>query len=567
MSEADPTPPSAPSASLRAAVAVLEVPKNMSPKTALHARLERLPPRQRGLLRVASVLLCAACMVLGSPDYDLWWLGFVGWVFWLAAIEGLAPKKAFWLGWLCGVATVFFGFFWLTELLIRFADFPTWATLLVHFIFAAFQGLQWAVPAAALNWLRRRTGRDVLLLAPLVWVAGEALLPHIFPSYLALMWCWQPLWLQVAEIGGVTTVGMVQLLINAGLYAALRDWLLARTVNRRALAVAGATLVGTPLYGAVRMAQIDAMIAESPKLKVGVVQGNFGITEWGNPRMKFQILRKEQQESARLEAEGAEMLLWGETAYPFSYALARGDGFDLPQQNPRRLRRDFTIPLVFGVVTADRKVSEFAWNTARVLEADGRLGDNYDKVYPLWFGEYTPLVDPHWFKEMVPSASHINPGPGPKALRVHTGPEGQHEWRLGPLICYEDILPRFARGVAAEGIHAFVNLTNDSWFGKSKEQDQHMGLAVLRTIENRRALLRSVNAGISVYVDPAGRVLQRIDSTNPDEDGPLPASGFVAEVPMIDPDYRTLYTRTGELFNALVLLGLCGIGLRGRRRE
>ncbi|MFY0531172.1 nitrilase-related carbon-nitrogen hydrolase [Nannocystis pusilla] len=107
-------------------------------------------------------------------------------------------------------------------------------------------------------------------------------------------------------------------------------------------------------------------------------------------------------------------------------------------------------------------------------------------------------------------------------MRVHTGPEGQHEWRLGPLICYEDILPRFARGVAAEGIHAFVNLTNDSWFGKSKEQDQHMGLAVLRTIENRRALLRSVNAGISVYVDPVGRVLQRIDSTNPDEDGPSP---------------------------------------------
>src|SRR5690606_25952669 len=113
---------------------------------------------------------------------------------------------------------------------------------------------------------------------------------------------------------------------------------------------------------------------------------------------------------------------------------------------------------------------------------------------------------------------------------------------------------------------AFVNLTNDSWFGKSKEQDQHMGLAVLRTIENRRALLRSVNAGISVYVDPNGRVINRIDSTNPDDDGPLPPDGFVADVPMVDPEYRTLYTRTGELFNALVVLTLLGLGYRGRRR-
>lgn len=538
--------------------------------SALAERLEAMTPRRRGLLRVGAALACAACMVLASPDYNQWYLGFVGWAFWLAAIEGLAPRKAFWLGWLCGIVTVFWGFLWLTELLLRFADFPMWATLVVHLIFAAFQGLQWAIPAAVLNWLRRRTGHDVVLLAPLCWVAGEALLPHIFPSYLALMWCWQPLWLQVAEIGGVTTVGLVQLLINAGLYAGLRDYLMRRQINRRALIVAAVTLIATPIYGAVRMAQVDAMMAAAPKLKVGVVQGNFGITEWGNPRMKFQILRNMQRESARLQAQGAELLLWGETAYPFSYALPREGGTDLPETNPRRVRRDFSIPLVFGVVTADRKVSKYAWNTARVLQADDSLGDNYDKVYPLWFGEYTPLVDPDWFHSMVPSASHINPGAGPKALRVWTGPEGQEgagePWRLGPLICYEDILPRFARGVAAEGIHAFVNLTNDSWFGKSKEQDQHMGLAVLRTIENRRALLRSVNAGISVYVDPNGRVIERIESTNPDDDGPLAPTGFVADVPMIDPDYRTLYTRTGELFNALIVLTLCGLGLRGRRR-
>jgi apolipoprotein N-acyltransferase len=531
------------------------VPADMSPGTD-EPGLSRAELARRLLAAVA----CATCMVLGSPDVSWWWLGLVGWVPWLYAIEGLRPKQAFWVGWLCGTITVFWGFIWLTQLLDKFAGFGLAPRLGIHLLFAAFQGLQWALPAALLVWLRRRTGRGVLLLAPLCWVAGEAVLPHVFPSYLALMWCFEPRWLQLAEIGGVTTVGFAQLSINAGLYVLLREGLKTGKIHRAAAATFAGWLIGTPLYGTIRMAQVDAMIEAAPKVKVGVVQGNFGIYEWATHRAKLGILRRLQQESARLEAEGAELLLWGETAYPYSHTLPRTNGRDLPVGHPRRVRGGFTAPLIFGVVTSDPKVSPFAWNTATVLDAQGKLGDTYDKVFPLYFGEYVPLVDPKWYLEMVPAASYINPGPGPGVLRVG-------DMRFGPLICYEDILPRFARSIAAEGIHAFVNLTNDSWFGKSKEQYQHMGLAVLRTIENRRGLLRSVNAGTSVYVDPNGRVVHQTAVEDPDEaEAPLAATGFVAEVPLIDPSYRTPYTRTGELFNGLVLLSLAGLGLRGRRR-
>lgn len=515
--------------------------------------------------RLLASLACALCMVLGSPDTSWWWLGLVGWVPWLYAIEGVTPKKAFWYGWLTGIVTVFAGFIWLTELLDKFAQFGLLPRLFIHLLFAAFQGLQWAVPAALINWLRRRTGRDVLLLAPLAWVAGEAALPHVFPSYLALMWCYEPRWLQLAEIGGVTTIGLAQLSINAGLYVLLRDQLQEKRLNKAAAAMFLGWLIGTPLYGTIRMHQVDEMIAASPKVKVGVVQGNFGIYEWGHMRTKGGILARVQKESARLEAEGAQLILWGETGYPYSYALKRRGGTDLPMRHPQRVRRHFTAPLIFGVVTRDPEESPYPFNTAMVLERDGKLGDIYDKVFPLYFGEYVPFVDPKWYLEQVPSASYINPGKGPAVLRV--GTPGEEDMRFGPLICYEDILPRFARSIAAEGIHAFVNLTNDSWFGKSKEQYQHMGLAVLRTIENRRGLLRSVNAGTSVYVDPNGRVVHQTPVEDPDEaDGPMAATGFVAEVPLVDTSYRTPYTRTGELFNGLVIAGLALIGIRGRRR-
>ena len=46
----------------------------------------------------------------------------------------------------------------------------------------------------------------------------------------------------------------------------------------------------------------------------------------------------------------------------------------------------------------------------------------------------------------------------------------------------------------------------------------------------------------------------------------LAATGFVATVPLMDLEYLTPYTRTGELFNGLVVLLLAGLGLLGPRR-
>src|SRR5690606_565173 len=139
-------------------------------------------------------------------------------------------------------------------------------------------------------------------------------------------------------------------------------------------------------------------------------------------------------------------------------------------------------------------------------------------------------------------------------------------WRLGPFICYEDILPRFVREAAGEGVHVFVNLTNDAWFGKTHEPAQHLGLAVFRTVEHRKGMVRAVNTGISTVIDPTGRAIAKTRVTDPDVEGPQDADGVLAEVPMMDPSSRTIYGITGELFNGLMALGLVVMGWRTRPR-
>jgi len=88
---------------------------------------------------------------------------------------------------------------------------------------------------------------------------------------------------------------------------------------------------------------------------------------------------------------------------------------------------------------------------------------------------------------------------------------------------------------------------------------------VFRAVEHRKGMLRSVNTGISTYVDPVGRQVHRTKVTDPDIDGPQEPDGFVADVPMMDPEAKTPYMVTGELFDGLCIFAVFLLGWRGRR--
>src|SRR5690606_25990248 len=141
---------------------------------------------------------------------------------------------------------------------------------------------------------------------------------------------------------------------------------------------------------------------------------------------------------------------------------------------------------------------------------DGVVRGRYDKVYLGPLGERIPVVDPAWARGLVPGMAHTLAGLGPERLSVVPGPSDSQAApiALGPLLCYADVLSDYARQVAAHpgGIEAFVNLTNDTWFGFTAEPWQHLTLAQFRAVEHRIPMLRAVTSGPSSLVDRAGRV-------------------------------------------------------------
>ena len=67
-----------------------------------------------------------------------------------------------------------------------------------------------------------------------------------------------------------------------------------------------------------------------------------------------------------------------------------------------------------------------------------------------------------------------------------------------------------AREATRQGAELLVNLTYDTWFGRSAAPYQHHLIAAFRAIENRRFLIRSTYTGYTAVVNPLGKTIANI---------------------------------------------------------
>jgi apolipoprotein N-acyltransferase len=104
-------------------------------------------------------------------------------------------------------------------------------------------------------------------------------------------------------------------------------------------------------------------------------------------------------------------------------------------------------------------------------------------------------------------------------------------------ICYEVIYSSLMRDFVVHGSELLTTITNDAWYGWSSAAYQHWEQASLRSIEQGRYLARAANTGISGFVDPYGRVMQRSEMFQ---------SAVMAEDLRFITE-RTIYSRIGDV--------------------
>ena len=480
-----------------------------------------LPARARIPLLLVAALVGAAAF----PNID-WYVG--AWLF-LAPPLALAvlsrPRRALADGWLHGAAFYVVLLRWLDHTFGNYSAIPWPLSWLPIAALAGYCGLYVGATCAALAWLAPRIGQGWALAAtPPIWVAGEWVRGWLMDGFpWGLVGYSQapalPM-IQIAELAGVYGVSLVVVAANAALAG------LAALGGRRALpglAAAAALALGSAGYGVLALRALDADSA--PRVPIAVIQPNVEQSLKWDPAHRAEILVRYERLTREAARERPAAVLWPETAAPI---LLRAD--PPLTEHLLALSAELGTPILVGSVDRQDGPRGAFLNSAFLLTGRG-ISDKYDKIHLVPFGEYVPLSGLIGFvRSWAEFISDFAAGERVTVFRL-----GQA--RFGTVICYEVIFPELVRRFVADGAAFMANITNDAWFGETSGPWQHLGTVPLRAVENRVAIARAANTGISAFVEPTGRISAWL---------PIGATGTLVRPVPLRQRAPTLYTRYGD---------------------
>ncbi|MDA0745387.1 MAG: apolipoprotein N-acyltransferase [bacterium] len=474
---------------------------------------------------VAYPVISGLVMGLAFPPLPLGFLVYVGLIPLFLSVERLRGRAAFGAGFLQGL--VFYGItlYWIS-----------WITPPGALGAAVYMALFRGVFVWALGAIERRFGTVGLWAAPVVWVGLEyfnslgdmgfpwVVLGNSQTAYLPLI--------QYADITGVYGVSFWVVVVNLAVL----------TLLRRQVRPALAGLLLLVLFAAPALHGLLALSrqVEGETLAVGVVQPNIApvAKESRGFEYNYEILKPLTEQAVR---EGARLVVWPETA-------ATGD----LQKEIHRSYRDqiqhladsLNVFLYTGAWHLEEGPPVRSFNSSFLFSPGKKNLVRYDKMHLVPFGERPP------FPELLPFLREIEFSGGGfvsgnfDAGKVRTVFSGPEDVAFSGVICFDSVFPDLVREFVARGAQVLVVITNDGWFGRTSGPYQHAEASVFRAIENRRAVVRCANTGVSTFIDPYGRKSQTT--------GIFHSAVLTGQVAVRSD--LTFYSRYGDLFSKLCLV-------------
>jgi apolipoprotein N-acyltransferase len=505
--------------------------RKLSPKSLTRVRASA-PTLAEASLAIASALL----LVLSFPDFDLWWLAWIGLVPLLVVVTR-TPKagRAFLLGWLWGVIFFYGTCWWLTYPMTHYAHMAGWLAYVLLLFPVIFVALFPALFCAALARVVSRFGSAALFVAPFLWVSFElgryAVTSQLWNA-LGYSQAFHPVLIQTARWGGVYAVSALVLATNAALaFALLKPSLKAIGFSPGLLTVATIVCAGAFFQAHSRLSNttIDSFVAVQPNVPMEGADDPASMTQLLNRHLE---LSKQGLANSSNGLSSWRFVIWPESPMNFSYSR----DLQLRDAVATFARTNHTAVLLNSLEPAPNGGEH---NSAILVNEEGQKVAQYDKIRLMPFGEYVPL--PQW----IPGASSVRGivgdfTPGSKYTLMPLG-----DLRAGVFICIEAAHPGIATSFVNEGADVLINISNDGYLGPTPVMRQHLSNAIFRAVENDRDVLRVTNSGISAYIDSSGRV---VDSTPAFEPA---VRAWTARGRHEGP---TFYTRHGDVFAYLCAL-------------
>lgn len=460
---------------------------------------------------------------------------------------------------------------------VKYGHAPVIVGILAPFLLACYAGVLGGMFAAGWVWLERR-GAAGPFSAALLWTALDYLRSMAFTG-----WPWATLGysqhdnlglLGLAQFTSVYGLSFAVVLGGAGAAAVIAGR--GRGPRAREGIVALAVVLLLHLLGfALRIVPGENDAPSGRTLRVAALQGNIEQGAKWDAASYRRTLEQYESLTRRAAAEGAEIVVWPETAVPG--VLERDPQLGLWLE---RLSRETGSVLLVGSVGADF-APDFGPDAGAILRyfdsaflvhpTAGRVA-RYDKTHLVPFGEYVPLRGLlGGFLGAVArgiATGDVTPGESPRALDFEIGfaAEGEEaasstSLRLGTPICYELLFPDLVRRFVSDGGGMLLAITNDAWYGRTGAPYQFLAITQMRSAETGVWTVRAANTGVSAVIDSGGRIRDQI---------PIFEPGFiVADVPVraqIGEEDGTFYVRHGDVFARAICLLLGVIGLLAVRR-
>lgn len=436
--------------------------------------------------------LCGFAAAMGFAPFHWWWASVIaiGVVYAMTVCDGdapLRPVRAFWRAFPFGAAYALGMFWWVVHSIFVVPEltqqFAVWTVPALIGI-ALAGGIIFTTPFAVIRAVRRNPAYTPFLFAAawtLVLWAREWVLTG-FP--------WNPLANIAIEFyplaNSMALWGAIGLtFVIAGTIASVVECIRSRGAQWVNVALFLGLMIVGGLYGYKNMDHA-ALDRDGPHPTIRIVQP---------ARTQVQKLTRAMATEnlgylgtlARGSEIGADIIVFPETTYPF---MVVDDDFPMASALGR--------PIVMGTLSYDGRG---VYNSMVVASADGKIQNLYHKSHLVPFGEYAPLGG------LMPAPGNLMRGRGPEIMHIATK---KGDLNFIPAVCYEIIFSDSLMPRGGGAVDAVINITNDTWFGRTPGVYQHLDMVRRYAIESGLPIVRANYSGISAIVDSAGRIVSQI---------------------------------------------------------
>ena len=425
-------------------------------------------------------------------------------------------SSSFLVGWLTGILWYGINCYWIYQTMFLYGGLPPAVAAGILVLYSLILGLYFGLFAWMVAVSRNTFGSTVsLFLAPFLWVATD-LLASLFTKVpwdqLGYAQVGNLLLTRIAPFTGVYGITFVLICVNVIFVRALIADRARWRVGFAVFAFLAAFILqsgyllhppAAPTQATAVLLQENLSVQQSNRwqgaewdqnvaLYVDASQRTCGPAIMGMPETEALLI----DPSCPSVTAKPDIIAWPEAPSPFH------EGDPRFHDLMKTLTSVTHAPVIVGnlAIDFDRRGDPSFYNAATFVAPNGAFVGRYNKVHLVPWGEYVP------FKEFFSFAGHLTRQVGDMThgWRRNLFATGGH--KFGVFICYESIFGDEVRLFAKEGADVFVNISDDGWYGDTSAPWQHLNMARMRAIENRRWLLRDTDTGVTTVIDPYGRL-------------------------------------------------------------